>query len=531
VFYLGLDDGWTRTPPRRPWVDREAEFDRHLREFQLLLQNGADQYYLVRDAAGGSPVTPCLYFEELLAEDVSRFGDLDAARHATPRDDGPHGFEAGSLDVEPTQLSTVSQSTLGSYVNSPRDYFFGRLLDSPDRDYFREGNLFHDFAEYYVHHPDRVVLEDGPGGEDGTHGEDATGPFDAVGKPFDAGEEPFEASGEPTGADARTVAAVVDVMVEDMAPFVRDVDRAVHRTRYRAGVETLMAYLDEHAPDPSTFTVEQPRTWGNTFADRFDDPVGADVAERWFENEALGVKGKIDLVASPTRLVDFKSGARKTAAQVVRNSALAEPSDTPNFQALLYLTHQRSQQPGDPLAFEFVHFLEVLDDVVAGDPDLEDALTTIPYHPRTYREHVRSEATFQHLRDEGAGDCRKTLSKATYADYEAAFEAEAVPVTHDTDELLESAFARALTDRMVDAVGDYKYVRSGCEQAMRELVRIRNRHYFADDLDAFEAFVDRRIDELNSRLAGEERFPVADLVEEPNYRWVDHRDLLLEGER
>jgi hypothetical protein len=104
-------------------------------------------------------------------------------------------------------------------------------------------------------------------------------------------------------------------------------------------------------------------------------------------------------------------------------------------------------------------------------------------------------------------------------------------VTRETDELLESAFARALTDRMVEAVGDYNYVRSGCEQAMRELVRIRNRNYFADDLDAFEAFVDQRIDELNRRLAGEERFPVADLVEEPNYRWVDHRDLLLEGER
>jgi hypothetical protein len=63
---------------------------------------------------------------------------------------------------------------------------------------------------------------------------------------------------------------------------------------------------------------------------------------------------------------------------------------------------------------------------------------------------------------------------------------------------------------------------------MRDLVGVRKENYFADDLDAFEAFIDDRLTELNERRAGAERFPIADLVDEPNYRRVNHRDLLLE---
>jgi hypothetical protein len=84
---------------------------------------------------------------------------------------------------------------------------------------------------------------------------------------------------------------------------------------------------------------------------------------------------------------------------------------------------------------------------------------------------------------------------------------------------------------MKAVVGDYKYVETGCKQAIRELVSIRNQNYFEDDLDAFESFVTDRLDELNTRRSGAERFPVADLLDEPNYRRVNNRDLLLEGDQ
>ncbi|WP_312912772.1 PD-(D/E)XK nuclease family protein [Natronosalvus caseinilyticus] len=484
VFYLGLDETWTHSPPRRPWVDRDAEFTRNLTQFQLLLQNGTEQYYLVQDTIGGSPATPCLYFEDLIEDDFERFSDLASVTLGRAFSAARNGFEKESLDVSTTQIDTVSQSSLSTYVNSPRDYLFSRLVDGPDKDYFKEGNLFHDFAEFYVNHPDLI--------------------------------------------DEETIEDLVDVILEEAGSFVRRVDRPTRRTRYRIGLETIVELLDERTPEGDDLLTPN-SGWGqNFFADHFGRAVDSPFTERWFENENLGLKGKIDLVHGPTHLLDYKSGRRKRASRVVKNSALDPPSDTPNFQALLYLAHRRSERPGERLQFTFFHFLETLDDVVAGEADLDETLTTIEYHPTPFEEHARSRAMFEALRDDGAKNCQKTLSKMEYADYQSAFETAPLPATRDSDELIDSEFGQAMQTRLQECVGEYKYVSSGCKQLLRQLARVRSRNYFEEDLDAFETFVTERITELNQRRAGEERFPVNGLAGEPNYRRVDNRDLLLD---
>lgn len=487
VFYLGLDDDWTHSAPRRPWVDQDAQYTRNIQQFQLLLQSGTTQYYLVQDAKGGSPVTPCLYFEELLDEEFERFSDLDSETHTRRFDRPGSGFAKESVDAITSEVSTISQSSLGTYVNSPRDHFFGRLVDGPDKDYFKEGNLFHDFAEFYIHHPELV--------------------------------------------DEDVIDEVVEYILEETRPFVRSVDEATRRTKYRAGLETIVTFFKENKPVDDRFLTTTSDWGNNVFAERFDKPVDSPITERWFENHDLGLKGKIDLIHSPSRLVDHKSGRRKSASQVVKNSSIDPPSDSPNFQALLYLTHWRSQYPDQQLDFTFFHFLETLDDVVAGEVSLDDTLTTVSYHPMPFDEYARSKAFFDDLVEDGANNCQKTFSQVDYDDYAAVFDETAFPDTTDSDELIASAFGEELTERMKDCVGDYKYVESGCKQALRQLTRVRGQTFFKEDLDTFEAFVDERLEELNRRRAGEERFPVDGLGGEPNYRYVDNRDLLLEGDR
>lgn len=484
VFYLGLDEAWTHTPPPRPWVDRDSEFARNRSQFQLLLQNGIEQYYLVQDTVGGAPATPCLYFEDLLEVDFERFSDLDTVSHGRTLRATQTGFEKESLDVSPIQIDTISQSSLSTYVNSPRDYLFSRLLDSPDTDYFKEGNLFHDFAEFYVNHPD--LIDDEPIGE------------------------------------------LVDVMLDETAPFVRRVDRPTRRTRYRIGLETIIELLNARPPEGDDLLTPTSGWEQNFFADHFDKAVDSPFTERWFENEALGLKGKIDLVHGPTHLLDYKSGSQKRASQVVKSSALDPPSDTPNFQALLYLSHRRSQRPGEQLQFTFFHFLETLDDVVAGETDVDETLTTIEYHPTTFEEYAQSRTMFETLRDDGAKKCQKTLSQIEYAEYQGVFERAPLPATRNKDELIDSEFRKTMETHLQECVGEYKYVITGCKQVLRQLARVRSRNYFEGDLDAFETFVTERMAELNHRRAGEERFPITGLTGEPNYRRVDNRDLLLD---
>ncbi|MCU4743322.1 PD-(D/E)XK nuclease family protein [Natronoglomus mannanivorans] len=485
VFYLALDEGWTHSSPRRPWVDRDQEFERNIRQFQLLLQNGVDQYYLVEDTTGGTPVTPCLYFEELFNEEFDRFSDLDSLQHSRASRTTQDGFEKEPPDVSPEDVTALSQSSLNTYVNSPRDYFFSRLVDNPDKDHFREGNLFHDFAEFYVSHPDAITSD--------------------------------------------TLDDVAAAILDEVDPFLRGVDREVRLTKYRVGLQTIVEYLNANSPHGDALVTPDGGRGENFFAEYYDRPIDASHTERWFENTDLGLKGKIDLVHSPTRLLDYKSGSKKSAYSIVKHSALDPPSDKPNFQALLYLAHQRTEHPNEELRFTFFHFLETLDDVVTGDGSLEDCLTTVTYYPVTYKGYIARQDTFTELQEDAANDCNKTFSQVEYEEYLAFLDVHEFPETRDKGELMESTFARLLTEQMKESVGDYKYVKKGCKQALRHLLRIRNQNYFTGDVDEFEQFVRDRLSELNNRRAGDERFPVQGLGGDPNYRYVDNRDCILEG--
>ncbi|SDF78269.1 PD-(D/E)XK nuclease superfamily protein [Halorubrum xinjiangense] len=486
VFHLGMGEEWTHSAPQRPWVDTETQFERYVGSFQRLLQSGDRRYYLVQDAAGGEPITPCLYLGDLLDEEFERFSDLDSVEHRRrPRPTGA-GFDRESTGVAPESVETVSQSSLNSYVNSPRDYLFGRLLDAPDRERFVEGNLFHDFAEFYVNHPEVVAAAD--------------------------------------------TDDLVDDMVAEAEAFFSAADETLRRRKYRIGLELITEYLDGAGPDADDFLTPS-SGWGtNFFAERFGEPVDSPLTERWFEDDALGVKGKIDLVRSPTQLLDYKSGRKKRLTQVVTGAATDPPADVPNFQAALYLTYYRTVRPDERLEFTFFHFLEPMADVIAGDADLDDALTTVTYHPVSFDEYVSSREAFDRLLD-GYADCRETFEDLGYAAYEGIVAQLTFPETTDRGELRDSEFAAAFTAAVDAETAADVDAEKGVDQAIRELNGARKRAFFEEDLDAFEAFVEERLDELNARRAGEERFPVDGLAGEPNYRRVDNRDLLLGGDR
>jgi len=486
VFHVGLDESWTHAAPRRPWVDTEAQFDRYLRQFQLLLQSGSEQYYLVQDTAGGQPVTPCLYLGELLDEEFDRFSDLPGVEHTRPSRATASRFERTSVPTDPDPPSRISNSSLKRYVNSPRDYQFAELLEGPDQDYFTEGTLFHDFAEYYVNHPEIV--------------------------------------------DDDAIEAVVDLMLDAVGPFVDDSERPLRRRKYRVGLETIVEYLAEHGPESEAFLTSTTGWTTNAVAEHFGRDVDSPLTERWFENESLGVKGMIDLVVTPDHLLDFKSGSKKSRRDVVRNAAVDDPADTPDFQAALYLCHWRSEHPDEPLRFTFFHFLETLDDLIGGDHDVDDCLTTVQYYPWTFDEHVGSRAAYDELHGTW-NDVTETLDDLGFERYDEILSQLTFPKTTDKEELRNSEFADVLAAAVDGATSDDVDAEKGTDQAIRLLNGIRSRAFFREDLDTVEAFVREHLDALEDYHCGEERFPIEGPGGEPNYRRVDNRDLLLEGER
>jgi hypothetical protein len=487
VFYLGLSADWTHSIKDRPWIDTQQKDAKYLQQFQLLLQNGQEQYYLVQNAEAGQAVTPCLYFHDLLDDSFTEFRDLDHVIHGGGFEEATakSGFKREPVpDAPPVEEeTTVSNSTLKVLANSPRDVFFDEVVAQPEKDYFTKGNLFHDFAEFYVVHPETVR------------------------------ETPL--------------AELVDVGVDTLRAFTQDLDEPLLRTEIEAGFQNIMTFVDDFPPQSVSFDVYEKWWDDNLFADYFGQSIShSTTTEQWFSEPSFGGKGMIDLIHSPDVLVDFKTSAKKSPQQVVSNADMGDISDTPDFQAVLYLAHHRRVVPDRKLTFRFVHLTDNLDDVVTGDAEIEDTFTDVTYHPDYFADFVASETAFD-LLTEGVSennDRRKTLERLEYDVYREFFEEWGFPDVSDKDEVLERDVFDAFTRVAQDKVGEYKYVRNGVRSALRKLVDIRSKRFFEDDVTGFETYLRTQLENLNDYK--KTRFPVGD---NPNWDRVNHPDLILSG--
>jgi len=100
---------------------------------------------------------------------------------------------------------------------------------------------------------------------------------------------------------------------------------------------------------------------------------------------------------------------------------------------------------------------------------LEDCLTTVTYYPVTFEEYIASPAVFTELQEDAANDCNKTFLKSTFEVYQAVLDAHEFPDASDSDELIESEFGEALTERLIADVGDYKYVKKRLQAGLETL--------------------------------------------------------------
>jgi len=76
-----------------------------------------------------------------------------------------------------------------------------------------------------------------------------------------------------------------------------------------------------------------------------------------------------------------------------------------------------------------------------------------------------------------------------------------------------------------ERVGEYNYVREGCEMVIDDLDDTPSGYVLGSDLDHFEEFVEQQLEALNEYRAT--RFPVAYREDGPNWKRVNHRDCIL----
>lgn len=486
VLFLGLDEEWVQHPPERPWIDTKEQYDRHKTRFERLLQSGENQYYLVTDSRGGEPVRPCSYFHDCLDSPPETFAAFPNDTYVGPATPAATGFSKPAIECARTTIETISQSSLNQYVNCPQDYFYDCLLSSPDQSVLVRGSIFHDFAEFYVEHPSVI--------------------------------------------QSASTEELLDICLAEERPFIVERDAPLARRTYGVGMHVIQSYLDANEPD-RTQDIPPTDTYGeNVFAAYFGESIDSGITEHLFRDNALGISGLIDLIHTPTHLVDYKSGRKKRPRTLVRRGTVTPLPETPNFQASLYLAYYRERMPEKHLRFSFFHFLEPMNEAIDGRYTIDDACCTIPYEPRSFSAFVSSYDAYDALLD-GYTDCRETFDDLGWRAYESIMEELEFPEMAAIDKLRETPFFVEFTDAVRVRTTDDVDAAKGCDQAVRALNTIRATRFFEEDIDALCAFVTDTLTEINDRRTDGTIFPVEGPAGEPNYRRVSHRDLLLSGEQ
>ncbi|MFB6193397.1 MAG: PD-(D/E)XK nuclease family protein [Candidatus Nanohaloarchaea archaeon] len=453
VFYIGMGADWTQEVAQRPWINRERKQEENLKDFNALIQNGEEKYYMVQEREMNEQIAPCFYFTELY--DLERFSEHDTRHFSTQARSSLKGFKKRKTNVEFQEVETISQSSLNRFVESPKAYYFSKLVSDTEKDVMVKGNLFHDFAEFYVNFPEQVK---------------------------EKGLESF-----------------IEIMKKEINPYIDDIGVERLETEFRVGVRNIKAFIDSR--EFQEVDVESGDGFGsNTFAEYFDRELDESIAELSFNDREIHAKGKIDLVLGD-EIVDYKSSSRiKTRKQIVRDANIDLYDERPDFQPVMYLLEMSKNLPDQKL--EFTYFYPVSDiatDITSGSA-LEEKTVTVTYYPETFQEKVKDTEVFEKLIKDVAksNDRRKTLEKLGHHRFEEFFDRKSIPVEYDKERLLESEFAAEFIDYVKQEVGDYKYVEKGAKKALKKLVEFRKTSFFKEDLDRFEEFLEEKVDELNT---------------------------------
>ncbi len=470
VFYMGMESTWTSEIARKPWVDPK-KFDKLMKKnFEILLQNGESQYYMVKSGE----TAPCFYFNEMVDQSIGSFSDFEHSKHSYPLEQKVKPFLPPKSPTTFKPIKSISQSALNLFVHCPKDYMFSRIVRRPTMWYQLRGQLLHDFAEFYIAHPDFCR--------------------------------------------SRPLGSFVEVLLEEINPYMDELEMKVFATQMKEGMVNLMTYLDSVKPPKYVPEGYGKASWStNLFSKAFEKPVGESPTELFFNNEDIGARGVVDLMVSESEIVDHKSGRKKTLSRIMKEIRPEEMIGKPNLQPMMYLAHHRYLYPDTDIVFTFNHPLENVDKRIFDRGYITDNLVQIQYYAAYFDETVATGDIFDKLFNEAgtSTDRRKVLEKIGYGNYADFFKDRGFTRDYLQSEVLETEFINYAKE----IVGDYKYVEKGCRGILKKLLELRENCLFKEDLDDFEEYLGKQLSLLNKYM--EEGFPVGD----PDLDELEHKDM------
>ena len=486
VFELGMSSSWEKEVPERPWLDTQKVEKKNSESFSILIQSGKSTHYLVQDVVAGEKVTPSYHFQEFINEDFKDFTELSSSKLVGPPtlDREYSGFEKESYDVTVSPESTISATDLNSFVKSPKEYFFSKLVSEPEELPMKFGTMFHEFAEFYVNHPDFVRKRD--------------------------------------------LSQFVEAIMEELAPFLSEYAMPMKRTEVTVGLTNLISVLSAESLEDRNYPGFNKKDEENFFCSRYNKKLNKTLTELSLQNANKGVSGRIDLLLEP-KIIDFKSSKQSPSAKtVLKNSWVKDTPKKPNYQPKAYLSQVRSQADGRKLNMVMCYFLSNLNDFLLDKQENSDFIVELTYYPRRFADVVPEREVFEYLIGDLAesNDRYKALDYLGFESYREFFEENDILDTRDKDEVLDSSLLNKFIDYAKRTTGkEYNYIEDGCKSTLKKLVDFRKQSLFENDLDDFEEFVTDQIALLNEYKKS--YFPVG----EAEYDELRYKDLIIDENR
>ncbi len=446
VLFVGGGREWMqRTPPGGG--DRWKRRERH-RLAQLLACGERRSLYSTHQ----EDTDPHLHWFDVEAEE------------AIPRPDDPQQTASFDFSAEGRPRSghdRFTKTILNRLLTAPRDALFSDVLPRPERRALTRGSAIHDYADLLL--------------------------------------------GAPTAADTIGRDQIHEWIAQRLAPLVPDHRESLIDTRLWAAIAVIDTYLEDLTPHPEAFEgYESPSWMENTIANAFDIALERTITEQYFRDDELGISGVVDLIKSPTHLVDFKTGRPRPVADIVSNGRVPPTTRRIDTQLPLYLTALRRHQPEQPLRMTFVYCHGLLPAALTGSPGLAALSRTISYRPRTTEDSLESTDTID-----------------TFA--------AAVPATHPRARLLSVLPDATVSEELHEGLSDHHEVESelrragiaaglddtiataGARSVVAATAEYLETTLFADDLDRFERFL-QTSREQRSRF-DREGYPFGDPIE------------------
>ncbi|MFA7341677.1 MAG: PD-(D/E)XK nuclease family protein [Candidatus Methanomethylophilaceae archaeon] len=367
VFYLGMSTDWSPLGAREEYMDAEAETEKESLRFQILMQQGETRFYIVKSSHRGKKVTPCLMFNHIQQESslLQTFQDLcpDGYRRVSWIPDAkPRSVPLISLSEEPQDMRFYP-SALNLVLKCPKAYMFSTITTAPEDGKKKFGTLLHSFAQFYVSYPE-LVRENG-------------------------------------------LDYYLDIFMDLFRPLMNDNQEDLESSKARLAMDRVMEFVDSHPTQDAMMVAwdevvhshgesDGPRRTVNPFFEHHGLDLKRANTEVRMESALAPLNSKLDLLLSPSRGVDYKTGEKRKISDMVKNYDWEAPTKYLDLQPLAYLEVLSASGNQDAeLSFQYV--LNRLPEAHLPVTD-EDDRVVFRFTGMDRRDFIRSGALVEHLK-------------------------------------------------------------------------------------------------------------------------------------